>query len=417
MKKLLILILSISMSVAAFSSCSFLGGDTSSSSEAPAASSSETSSVETPATSDETSSSEDSSNVEVEEKFYSVKFYSTSGEVVKTVEVKEGEAVAEADIPAVEDKTGYTVVWETVDLSNVTADIEVKAVATANTYTITFDANGGNAIEATSVVYDTEITLPTPERTGFNFIAWVDAEENVVSSGKWTIASDITLTATWNEVLPDTYTVNFVQAGQPVVSYTVEEGTTFTSIPDTVAKTGYTVVWNTDDLAQLSNIQGNVTVNAVETANTYTVTYSDEKGIFVGTVEVTYDAAYDWSNTLEAVTGYNFEKLSLEDGTFVAMSGTWTIANDTTVVANWTAKQYTVVLKIGEGGTCAQTQFTATYDANYELPTVTVKDGYTFKGWTLNGKLISSTGIWSYDSTETIELIATWESDEWTKNY
>lgn len=405
MKKLLILILSLSMSVAALSSCSLLGGSETSSSDAPA------SSVETPA-----SSEEDSSTSEVEEKFYNVKF-TVNGEVIKTVEVKEGGAVAAADIPVLEEKTGYTMAWENVDLSNITADIEVKAVATANTYTITFDENGGESVEDMSVVYDSEVTLPTPVRTGFDFVAWMDADENAVRSGKWTIASNITLTASWNEIIPDTYTVNFVQDGQPIKSYTVNEGTDFTNIPDTAEKTGYTVVWNTDDLAQLSNIQSNVTVHAVETANTYTVTFSDAKNIFTGTVDVTYDAPYNWSNLLTMVTGYNFEKLTSEEGAFVAMSGTWTIADDQTITANWTAKEYTVVLTVGNGGTCTQTTMTVTYDGHYTIPAVTVTDGYVFEGWKLNGTLIASAGTWSYDSNETIELVASLKTEEWTKNY
>ena len=399
MKKLLILILSLSMSVAALSSCSLLGGGSTSSPE----SSTPASSVEAPSS-------------EVEEKFYTVTF-TQDGQVVKTVEVKEGSAVAEADIPAVTEKIGYTVAWGKVDLSNITADIEVKAVATANTYTITFDADGGVAEAPKTVTYDADFTLPTPVREGWDFIAWVDAENNVVSAGTWTIASDITLKAMWSEVLPDMYTIHFIQDGQPVKSYTVEEGSAFTDIPTVAAKTGYTVVWDAEALAKLNNVQENVTVNAVATANTYTITYSDAQGVFVDTVSVTYDAAYDWSKVPGTAVGYHFDKFTLEDGTYVATTGTWTIASDTTVVVNWAGNEYTVVLNVGNGGTCETKQITVVYGEQYELPSVTAKDGYVFEGWILNGKKVPVTGTWEYTAAGTIELVASWTSEEWTKNY
>ena len=76
--------------------------------------------------------------------------------VVKTV--KQGEDLT--DIPTPKEKTGYTVVWDITDFTNITEDMEVNAVATANTYTITYDANGGSVATATQVVtYDEETTL------------------------------------------------------------------------------------------------------------------------------------------------------------------------------------------------------------------------------------------------------------------
>ena len=49
---------------------------------------------------------------------------------------------------------------------------------TANTYTVTYNVNGGNALSTTtkSVTYDgTYGTLATPTRTGYDFSGWYTA--------------------------------------------------------------------------------------------------------------------------------------------------------------------------------------------------------------------------------------------------
>lgn len=394
MKKLLILILSLSMATVAFASCG--GGGDDSVASVPA------------------SSIEESVSSEVEEKTFTVTF-KQDGVVVKTVEVKEGGAVAASDIPATTSKTGYTVVWETVALENITADIEVKAVSTANTYTITFDVDGGEAVAPMTVTYDSNVTLPTPVRAGYNFIAWVDAGNNAVTNGKWTTASNATLKATWSEVIPDMYTISFVQGGQDVKTERVEKGTNYTNIPTPAAKTGYTVEWDPIALAKLSNVQEDVVVNLVETPITYTVTFVDVDGKTLGTQEVTYDAAYELVAPT-APTGHDFDKFTVNGEAF-ATSGTWKNSDVTTIVVNWVAKTYTISLKVGSNGTCEKTEITVTYDEAYTLPKVTVKDGYVFAGWKLNGEKIDSTGTWKYAAAGTIELVASIQTEEWTKNY
>ena len=170
-------------------------------------------------------------------------------------------------------------------------------------------------------------------------------------------------------------------------------------------------------MAKLDSVQEDVTIGLVETAKTYTVTYSDSKGGFSGTITVTYNAAYDLSVNQSSVTGYHVDKFTLQDGTEIATSGTWTIANDVTVVVNWAGNEYTVVLNAGANGTCSETQIPVIYGEAYTLPAGTPNEGYTFEGWKLNGTLIPLTGIWEHTAAGTIELTASWQSEEWTKNY
>jgi len=51
-------------------------------------------------------------------------------------------------------------------------DLTVVAQWTINTYPIVFDTNGGDALAGMDVEYGTVLTLPTPSRTGYGFVGW-----------------------------------------------------------------------------------------------------------------------------------------------------------------------------------------------------------------------------------------------------
>jgi uncharacterized repeat protein (TIGR02543 family) len=106
-------------------------------------------------------------------------------------------------------RTGYTFNgWFDAEGNEVTAetvytiagDSTVTAKWTANQYTLTLDANGGKVEPAAlTVTYDAAIgTLPAPERAGYTFNGWFDAEGNEVTAETvYTIAGDSTVTAKW----------------------------------------------------------------------------------------------------------------------------------------------------------------------------------------------------------------------------
>ena len=130
-----------------------------------------------------------------------------------------------------------------------------------------------------------------------------------------------------NESKKEYVKVTFKQVGQEDIVKTVEKGTALTDIPTPAAKTGYTVTWSVNAFA---NITENMTVNAEETAKTYTVVCkSPIQGITVGTISVTYGQAY----TLPEVTvdkeyflGWTY------NGTSVNATGTWAIDGDSTII-------------------------------------------------------------------------------------
>lgn len=105
------------------------------------------------------------------------------------------------DIPSVPEKIGYTGVWNVTNFTNVSSDMRVDAVYTANTYTIIFDYNGaesGNDTESKTVSYNSPIgSLPTPTKDGYIFSGWYLSNVQYTASTDYQIANNITLKAMW----------------------------------------------------------------------------------------------------------------------------------------------------------------------------------------------------------------------------
>ena len=67
----------------------------------------------------------------------------------------------------------------------------------ANSYTVTFDTAGGSLASSTQVViFGEEFVLPVPTKASHQFLGWYYGEQKI-ENGKWSIASDVTLTAKW----------------------------------------------------------------------------------------------------------------------------------------------------------------------------------------------------------------------------
>ena len=108
---------------------------------------------------------------------------------------------------------------------------------TANTYQVTFDAQGGNEIAPMSVRADEVVTdLPTPERTDYAFDGWYTKADGGKKVTELSTVKDVTLYAHWKL---SHYTLTFdSQGGTEVQPITENIETPFTSMPITT-KTNY----------------------------------------------------------------------------------------------------------------------------------------------------------------------------------
>lgn len=137
-----------------------------------------------------------------------------------------------------------------------------------------------------------------------------------------------------------TYTVTFKQDGYADIVKTVEEGGDLADIPTPATQTGYTVTWDRTDF---TNITQNVTVNAVKTANTYTITYSLGANNYATVESETQEVRYGESFTLQtpqyqgSATFYGWY-LADDNGKVTdekAEHGTYIWARDICVIAKW----------------------------------------------------------------------------------
>ena len=92
----------------------------------------------------------------------------------------------------------YTNIDAALTAAGSTGTIKVVNSSAAETHTVTFDYNYSGRDDYTVPVVDgDEITLPSPNRSGYTFRHWSDGSETYSAGMKVTINDDITFTAVW----------------------------------------------------------------------------------------------------------------------------------------------------------------------------------------------------------------------------
>lgn len=134
-------------------------------------------------------------------------------------------------------------------------------------YTITFDTQGGNTIEAIEVKANETLVLPKkPEKEGYIFLHWVD-EENKPVSNNFKVLKDMKLIAKWAEPTQEVVTVSFnTDGGNTISSITVIKGEKIT-LPENPTKEGYNfkewVYENGEQFKTEAIIEENITLKAI----------------------------------------------------------------------------------------------------------------------------------------------------------
>ena len=243
-------------------------------------------------------------------------------------------------------KEGYVFLgWTGTDLDEITPTVTIssgdygnrsyEAHWQGNSFTVTFDANGGSVNKDTmQVSCGAEYTLPTPTRTGYIFLGWYDGDTKHNVSATWTTENNITLTAKWQA---KTYIITFNANGGSVSpsSKQVTYGSAY-SLP-TPTRTGYTFLgWYNGvtkyNMSDTWTTENNITLTAKWT-KVYTITFNANGGsVSPSSKQVTYGSAYTLPTPTR--TGYTF--LGWYNGdTKHNVSVTWTTENDITLTAKW----------------------------------------------------------------------------------
>ena len=162
----------------------------------------------------------------------------------------------------------------------------------ANQYIVSFDVNGGSAIESV-VTTDGVVVKPNdPTKEGYTFGGWYEDEEftNPFDFTTEKVNANTTLYAKWNEIL--VYTISFdSNGGSTIADQEVSEGNTVTK-PVNPIRTGYTFIgWYTDnqfstlyDFGQ--KVSGNFTLYAKWDVDYYTISFNTNGGSSVASQQV-----------------------------------------------------------------------------------------------------------------------------------
>ncbi len=266
-------------------------------------------------------------------------------------------------------------------------------------YTVTFDSDGGSAVEKQTVEEGNKATKPAdPTKEGYSFTGWYNGE--AVFDFDTAIKANITLKAHWTI---KTFTVTFdTDGGGEVVAQTVDYNGKATK-PADPAKDGYAFAGWYNGVATFdfeTTITADVTLKAHWTINAYTVSFNTDGGSIVAAQTVDYNGkatkpadpekeGYDFAGWYNGETVFDFETA---------------IKANTTLKAHWTIKTFTVTFDTDGGGEIA-TQ-TVNYNRFAIKPAEPTKEGYAFAGW-YNG----DTEFWfnSIAITENITVKAKWD--------
>ena len=167
----------------------------------------------------------------------------------------------------------------TMPARNVTATAQYGTVS----YTITFESNGGSAVEAITANYDADITAPAdPTKAGFTFAGWY--EDNDTFAVPYTVpakmpARNITVYAKWTAI----------------VKLVAKEGTDTMVERDGIVETYATVSENPNGVTEIKAVD----------RDTYTYTAADYEAYFISGLK-TGIAVADFGNYVEVTGGGHF---------------------------------------------------------------------------------------------------------------
>ena len=297
----------------------------------------------------------------------------------------------------------------------------------AETYTVSFAANGGTGSMADVTGVSGEYTLPANGFTapdGKQFKAWsVGGSEKAVGD-KITVIANTTVTAVWENIPVVTYTVSFAANGGTGTMTDV----TGVSGEYTLPANGFTApdgkqfkAWSVGGVEKAAGDKITVTANTTVTAVwenipvvTYTVTFDANGGsVTPASAETTAEGKLT-SLPTPTRSRYSFK------GWYTAASGGTKITTDTvfseniTVYAQWTyssggggggTTRYTVSFETNGGSKVSSK--TVTRNTAVSEPTAPTKDGYTFAGW-YSDKELKTAYDFSAKVTKSFTLYAKW---------
>ena len=329
---------------------------------------------------------------------YTITFDTAGGSAIDPITQDCGTTI---NAPAAPTKTGYTFTgWEpelpaTMPAENVT----VTAQWSINQYTITFNTDGGSAIDPITQNYGTTINAPAaPTKTGYTFTGWDKTIPATMPAG------DMTITAQWSI---NQYTLSFDTAGGSAIDPITQDYGTTINAPAAPTKTGYTFIGWSPELPATMPAE-NITVTAQWRINSYTVSLDPNGGrVSPDALSVTYLTAYGPLPT-PVRSDYRFDGWYLGDDKIEPQT-VMSQAAPHTLTARWTFQPSAIVgpsrdtLTLETNGGSPIAPIHAARGTTLELSALQPeKSGFRFTGWYLDKALTLPVTSLRLDGDQTV---------------
>ena len=330
---------------------------------------------------------------------YTITYITNGGSPVNPVTYDYNASTSAPVVPA---KEGHTFAGWYSDSSLTTLHIFTSMPAenftlyakwTINTYTVTFNSNGGSSITPITQNYGTILIAPSsPTKEGHSFAGWYIDEALTTAYTFTTIpAQNITLYAKWTI---NTYTVTFnSNGGSLVTSITQNYGTTLTA-PTAPTKEGHTFDgWYSNAELTVSYTFGvmpgqNITLYAKWIINQYILTFNSNGGSSITPITQNYGTSVS-APTPPTRSGYVFEGWFIDTELTIPYVFSTMPSQNITLYAKWTL--LIVYDQIG--------------DMNFEEPTSVRVRGVIYYKY----PLAMNPGFYIYDGTGYIYVLASTE--------
>ncbi|MBQ6660698.1 MAG: InlB B-repeat-containing protein, partial [Lachnospiraceae bacterium] len=306
-------------------------------------------------------------------------------------------------------KSGGTRIYSTTQVYS--SRTVLYAHYSANSYKVSFDANGGTKVSSTrTITYGTAYgTLPTTSRTYHTFLGWYTAKEGgnkITDTTNLSLAVDHTLYAHWKRnTVNVSFNVNGGYGNIPNRTYNV--GDTYGSFPAAptppqghsfvgwfTAKSGGTRIYSTTLVYSSRTV-----LYAQYTANSYTISFDANGGDAISTTKkITFGTAYG-SLPVPYRIYHTFQGwyTAKESGTRITETTTLSLAANHTLYAHWKRNTVTVSFNSNGGYGNVPVQTYNVGDPYGKLPVgPTPPSGLSFLGWytkAIDGDLVTEKTI------------------------
>lgn len=296
-----------------------------------------------------------------------------------------------------EDNKVYTVGDELV----VTGNTTLTAQWNTNSYTVSYDRNGGSGtFNSSTVPFGTNFTVnsTSPTRTGYTFQSWLNtSNDNHYNPGsRFTIEGDTELVAQWEL---NSYHLNYNLNGGSgsFPREDVNHGVDHNINSNMPVRTGYSFRgWRLGSESALREPgsaltpTGNMTLTAQWEIESHTVTYNLDGGEASSHFGSPHNRNHGVTHTIPTEkptkTGHEFVRwMNSSDGRTYNPGGSFSVTDDVILTAEWETGIFDITFDINGGSVIDSSVFSTkriAYDGEFTLDTqVPTRSGVEFLGW------------------------------------